>query len=120
MAVICGSLWLGNRARRYARPCKPWSMAPYGLTAVGISVQALYLEGRNRTSMEDIDKALGIKKGDPILQLRLSDVRDRLKKSRASNSPPSSGAADTLSYAHRRARAGGAVACVRENGAGGR
>ena len=53
----------------------------YGMTAKGgFAVQALYLEGRNRTSMTEIDKALDIKKGDPILEVSLSDMRERLEK----------------------------------------
>lgn len=46
----------------------------------GYSVQSLYLDGRSRTSMADIEKALDIKKGDPILRLSLDEVRARLER----------------------------------------
>ncbi len=53
----------------------------YNVTVkAGFSLQSLYLEGRNRTSMEEINKALGAKIGDPILRLSLEDVRERLEK----------------------------------------
>lgn len=45
----------------------------------GFSLQSLYLEGRNRTSMADIEKALGVKKGGPILQISLDEARIRLE-----------------------------------------
>lgn len=45
----------------------------------GFAVHSLHIEGRARTSMADIQKALGIEKNDPILQLSLSDMRARLK-----------------------------------------
>lgn len=53
----------------------------YAMTVrAGFSVQTLYLEGRNRTPMNDIDAALDINKGAPILQLSLDEVRARLEK----------------------------------------
>lgn len=53
----------------------------YGLTVrAGFSLQSLYLEGRNRTSMQDIENAIGMKIGDPILRMSLSEVRERLEK----------------------------------------
>lgn len=53
----------------------------YGLTAdAGFSVQSLYLEGRSRTSMEEVNKAMSITKGDPILRISLDEVRQRLEK----------------------------------------
>lgn len=52
----------------------------YGITVkAGFSVKSLYLEGRNRTSMEEIDKALGVKIGDPIFRLSLDEARQRLE-----------------------------------------
>ncbi len=53
----------------------------YGLTAdAGFSVQSLYLDGRSRSSMQEINKVMGIKKGDPILRISLDEVRQRLEK----------------------------------------
>lgn len=52
----------------------------YSLTAdAGFAVQSLYLEGRVRSSLEEINKAMNIKKGDPILRISLDDVRARLE-----------------------------------------
>ena len=71
-------LWKSGTAVRSVQASVDWA---YGKTAkAGYSVQALYLEGRNRTSMEDIDKAMAINKGDPILQVSISEVRERLEK----------------------------------------
>lgn len=51
----------------------------YALTGkAGFTLQALYLEGRNRTALGEIEKALGVKKGAPILQMSLSEIHDRL------------------------------------------
>ena len=71
-------LWRSNTAMRSVQTAVD---SAYGLTAKGgFAVQSLYLEGRNRTTMEDINKALGIKKGDPILRLSVSEMRERLEK----------------------------------------
>ena len=79
-ALISGGLWAWKSGAA-ARATQTVVNGAYGLTVrAGFSVQALYLEGRNRTPMEDIDAALAVKKGDPILQLRLGDVRERLEK----------------------------------------
>lgn len=53
----------------------------YGLTAqAGFSLESLYLEGRSRTPMEDIQNALIAKKGDPILHVALEELRVRLEQ----------------------------------------
>ncbi|MFW0777422.1 MAG: cell division protein FtsQ/DivIB [Rickettsiales bacterium] len=46
----------------------------------GFSLEAMYLEGRSRTSMAEIEKALGVKKGDAILRLSLDEAREKLEK----------------------------------------
>lgn len=52
----------------------------YRMTAdAGFALQSLYLEGRNRTPMGDIEKALGVKKGAPILQTSLGEMREKLE-----------------------------------------
>ncbi len=77
---LAAALWLWKSGAA-VRTAQAVADEAYGLTVKGgFAVQALYLEGRNRTSMDDIDKALGIKKGDPILQFSISDARDRLEK----------------------------------------
>jgi len=45
----------------------------------GFSVRSLHIEGRSRTPMADIMEAIGVKKNDPILQLSLEEVRERLQ-----------------------------------------
>lgn len=53
----------------------------YGMTArSGYAVRSLYLEGRNRTSVDELEQALGIRKGDPILRISIDEVRERLQK----------------------------------------
>src|SRR5581483_9735382 len=68
--ILCAGLMGGGfwawKSGTTARATQVVIDKAYGLTArAGFSVQALYLEGRNRTSMEEIDKALAIKKGAP-------------------------------------------------------
>ncbi len=46
----------------------------------GYSVENIYLEGRNRTPMDEINQALDINKGSPILELKLEEIRARLEK----------------------------------------
>lgn len=56
----------------------------YQATAdAGFSVKSLHLEGRNRTPMSVILAALGVEKGDPILRLSLSEIREKLKAIRS-------------------------------------
>lgn len=71
-------LWKSNTASRSVQTAVDGA---YGLTVkAGFAVQSLYLEGRNRTTMDDINKALGVKKGDPILRLSIAEIRQRLEK----------------------------------------
>lgn len=52
----------------------------YRITAdAGFGFEAMYLEGRNRTPVDEIRKVVGLKKGDPILEVSLSDLRQRLE-----------------------------------------
>ena len=80
VAFLGGGVWFwkSGTALRTVQGVSDWG---YGLTAqAGYTVQTLYLEGRNRTAMADIDKAIGIKKGDPIFKLSIDEVRERLEK----------------------------------------
>lgn len=53
----------------------------YNITVqTGYSVQNLYLEGRKRTPMEEIEKALDVSRNSPILKLSLEEMRSRLEK----------------------------------------
>lgn len=80
VTVVGGGLWLslsGAGARAWTQTVD----SAYALTGkAGFSVQAIYLEGRNRTSMAVIHQALGIQRGDPILQFSLDEARQRLEK----------------------------------------
>jgi cell division protein FtsQ len=80
IALIAGSAWM-IRTGFIVRTYNTTVDNAYGLTVdAGFSIQDFYLEGRNRTSMDDINKALGIKKGDPILRFSIEESRERLEK----------------------------------------
>lgn len=52
----------------------------YKMTArAGFSIQAVYLEGRDRTAMADIEKALALDKGQSIFRVDLDETRKRLE-----------------------------------------
>ena len=52
----------------------------YQLTVdAGFGFETLYLEGRSRTPVEDIRKAILLKDGAPLLQASLDDIRQRLQ-----------------------------------------
>lgn len=46
---------------------------------MGFKVKDVYLEGRKFTPMEDVNAALGVQAGDPILALSLPEIRQRLE-----------------------------------------
>lgn len=73
-----GSLfwYSGALARSYAAVSSHFFQAT---VQAGFAVNSLHVEGRNRTPMNEIVDALSVKKGDPILGLSLSAMRDRLK-----------------------------------------
>lgn len=79
VAGIAASLWLwlgGGFAELYDGAASAF----YRRTAaMGYTVQATYLEGRSRTPMAEVTEALGFRKGDPILKLSLSEMRERLE-----------------------------------------
>ncbi|MDE3038836.1 MAG: FtsQ-type POTRA domain-containing protein [Pseudomonadota bacterium] len=79
VALLSGGVWAW-RSGALMRHVNTTITGMYQLTAkAGFSVQSLYLEGRDRTPMDEIEKALGVKRGDPILALDLTDMRDRLQ-----------------------------------------
>ncbi len=45
----------------------------------GLIVRSLHIEGRSRTPMADIERALNVRKNDPILGLSLDEMREKLK-----------------------------------------
>lgn len=78
--LLGGGLWAW-KSGAVGRMTQAVQASAYNFTIkAGFSLESLYLEGRNRTSMEEIDKALGMKVGDPILRVSLDEVRERLEK----------------------------------------
>lgn len=70
-------LWLSGTASRAVTQAVD---GVYAFTVhAGFSVENLYLEGRNRTSMEEINAALGIAHGSPILRVDLGEAKERLE-----------------------------------------
>ena len=79
IALLGGSVW-GWKSGAVARTAQAVVDGTYALTArAGFTVHDIYLEGRGRTSMEEINKALGVTNGDPILKLPLDEMRARLE-----------------------------------------
>ena len=77
--ILGGSLWAW-RSGWAEKQVNAGVESVYQFTARrGFVLQSLYLEGRNRTPMKDIEEALGVKKGDPIFRLSIHDVRERLE-----------------------------------------
>ncbi len=78
--AIGGAMW-SWKTNAMSRLLQLSSDAVYGLTVkAGYTVENLYLEGRNRTPLEEINKALDIDKKTPILRLPLDEIRTRLEK----------------------------------------
>lgn len=50
------------------------------MARAGFTLHTIYLEGRNRTPMEKIREAIGVKRGDPILNISVEAMRERLKE----------------------------------------
>lgn len=46
---------------------------------LGYTVQALYLDGRGRTPLAEVEQAIAVNTGDPIFGVSLSDIRGRLE-----------------------------------------
>lgn len=47
--------------------------------SLGFQVKDVYLDGRKFTPLPDVHQALGVKVGDPILEISLSEMRHRLE-----------------------------------------
>jgi cell division protein FtsQ len=74
-----GSWWFWHSGR-LEQVVDATSARVWGETAkLGFRVENVYLEGRNFTPLADITTAMGIRHGDPILAISLSDVRARLQ-----------------------------------------
>jgi cell division protein FtsQ len=78
--VVAGGVWVWKTSA-ISRAANAVTDGAYNMTAkAGFSLQNVYLEGRGRTSMEEINNALGIKKGEPILRLSLDETREKLEQ----------------------------------------
>jgi cell division protein FtsQ len=78
--IVAGGIW-GWKSGMAAKAVQSAENSAYGLTVkAGFSLESMYLEGRNRTSQDEIDRALNMKQGDPILKMSLDDMRERLEK----------------------------------------
>lgn len=80
VTIVGGGLWAwkSGAAMRAVQFASDWG---YGMTShAGYTVQDIYIEGRNRTPIEEIDKALALRKGDPILRFSIMEIRERLEK----------------------------------------
>ncbi len=79
VTLVGGGFWLW-KTNTPSRVAQSVADGAYGLTAkAGFSVRTLYLEGRSRTAMKEIQKALDFKKGSPILRVSLDETRERLE-----------------------------------------
>ncbi|MDX1974182.1 MAG: cell division protein FtsQ/DivIB [Rickettsiales bacterium] len=80
IGVLAAGVWMW-RSGAVERTAQQMSDGIYAMTVHGgYGLQTLYLEGRNRTPMDAIEEAIGVKKGDPILRVSLSEIRERLEK----------------------------------------
>ena len=78
--LVVGGGGLSWYSGAFARAAESVENKIYAMTShAGFAVRSLHIEGRNRTPMAEIQKALGIQKNDPILQLSLEGMRERLK-----------------------------------------
>ncbi len=79
LALAAGGFW-GWKNSVVSRSLQAVADKIYHSTAgAGYIVQTLYLEGRNRTPIEEVNAALDIDKGTPIFKLSLGDIRARLE-----------------------------------------
>jgi cell division protein FtsQ len=80
LIILSGGVWFWKSGAAQ-RTVQAISDVGYGITAgAGYVVQDIYLEGRSRTPMDEVEKAMDIKKGDPILRFSVGEVRERLEK----------------------------------------
>ncbi len=74
-----GGFWLWKNSM-FSKAVQTVSNGMYQMTArAGFRLDTLYLEGRSRTPMAEINKAIGLNKGEPILQLSLQELKERLE-----------------------------------------
>lgn len=78
--LLLGGFW-SWKTNFFPNTIKAISDEVFAVTVrAGYSVQTLYLEGRNRTPLAEVNAALDVDKGAPILRLNLAEIRERLEK----------------------------------------
>lgn len=79
LALVGGGFWVWKNSM-FSKAVQSASDGMYQMTArAGFSLDTLYLEGRSRTPVAEINKAIGLNKGEPILQLSLQELKERLE-----------------------------------------
>ena len=79
VAGLVGGFWVW-KYEVVGRTVETGSDAIYRLTArAGFQLERLYLEGRSRTPISEIEAAIGVRPGSPILQASLAEMRERLE-----------------------------------------
>ncbi len=80
MAALAGGwwLWYSGNAARMASTVKWHAIAASG--AVGLKVQNILVVGRERTSREDLTRAIGLSRGAPILAFAPPAAKARIEK----------------------------------------
>ncbi|MCE2927536.1 MAG: cell division protein FtsQ/DivIB [Rickettsiales bacterium] len=77
---LAGGFWIW-KYQVIERSVQAMTNGVYHVTLkAGFDLENLYLEGRSRTPMAEIEAAIGMKPGSPILQASLDDMRARLEK----------------------------------------
>lgn len=77
--VVSAGVW-EYWAQGVSRSAEQTITGMWRLTArAGYKLQTVYLDGRSRTSVKEVDSALDIKKGSPILALPLDELRAKLE-----------------------------------------
>lgn len=80
VSLVGGGFWVWKTSA-VSRALQATSDKIYSSTVqAGYAVENIYLEGRNRTPIDEINQALDIDKNAPILELKLEEIRARLEK----------------------------------------
>lgn len=79
LGATAGSWWLVHSGKLDQTLSRMQDGVWQQTARMGFRVQDIYLEGRNFTPVRDVNSALDIKAGDPILALSLTEIRARLE-----------------------------------------
>lgn len=79
LCATAGSLWFW-RSGRLEQTVTRMSEGVWQQTAsMGFRLKDVYLEGRSFTPLAEVNEALGVKQGEPILAISLDEMRKRLE-----------------------------------------